>query len=306
MTPLASEGEDERSRKRSRPDDDDDDEEAGDGMEVEDISRHGKKPGGKSAGKGTKPRTVVRGVRGLVPMEVDKDGNQHVGGRLPESAIAEDGGEAVVIDDDEDEEEDIPLAKRPQLDEGERRRREVIKEKEREREEEVVRRMTKGVNAEDAGRDLSGQEIPAGVDVWEGVELVRLIFSLLSPKTTDVLQVQLPPRPAAIEQSRREIILPIVSSRNPDEKDTILLIGLKNLFQRQLPKMPREYITRLVLDKNHISMAIVKRGWKVVGGICYRPFVGRNFAEIVFCAVDSSEQIKVCLFVLSMCPHKLI
>jgi histone acetyltransferase len=56
--------------------------------------------------------------------------------------------------------------------------------------------------------------------------------------------------------------------------------------------MPREYITRLVLDKNHISVPIVKRGWKVVGGICYRPFESRGFAEIVFCAVDSSEQVK--------------
>jgi histone acetyltransferase len=57
--------------------------------------------------------------------------------------------------------------------------------------------------------------------------------------------------------------------------------------------MPREYITRLVLDKNHLSMAIVKRGWKVVGGICYRPFESRGFAEIVFCAIDSTEQVKV-------------
>jgi histone acetyltransferase len=88
-------------------------------------------------------------------------------------------------------------------------------------------------------------------------------------------------------------MLPVVTSRNPTEVASILLIGLKNLFQRQLPKMPREYITRLVLDKNHISMAIVKRGWKVVGGICYRPFEKRGFAEIVFCAVDSSEQVKV-------------
>jgi histone acetyltransferase len=57
--------------------------------------------------------------------------------------------------------------------------------------------------------------------------------------------------------------------------------------------MPREYITRLVLDNNHYSMAIVKRGWRVVGGICYRPFESRGFAEIVFCAVDSTEQIRV-------------
>ena len=88
-------------------------------------------------------------------------------------------------------------------------------------------------------------------------------------------------------------MLIVVASRNPSPVATILLIGLKNLFQRQLPKMPREYITRLVLDKNHISLAIVKRGWRVVGGICYRPFESRGFAEIVFCAVDSSEQIKV-------------
>ena len=57
--------------------------------------------------------------------------------------------------------------------------------------------------------------------------------------------------------------------------------------------MPREYITRLVLDDKHYSMAIVKRGWRVVGGICYRPFESRNFAEIVFCAVESTEQIRV-------------
>lgn len=57
--------------------------------------------------------------------------------------------------------------------------------------------------------------------------------------------------------------------------------------------MPREYITRLVLDKNHVSMAIVKRGLQVVGGITYRPFNKRKFAEIVFCAIDSSQQVKV-------------
>jgi histone acetyltransferase len=96
-----------------------------------------------------------------------------------------------------------------------------------------------------------------------------------------------------VEEAADEIRLTVVASRDPTPVASILLIGLKNLFQKQLPKMPREYITRLVLDKNHISMAIVKRGWRVVGGICYRPFESRGFAEIVFCAVDSSEQIKV-------------
>lgn len=39
-------------------------------------------------------------------------------------------------------------------------------------------------------------------------------------------------------------------------------------------------------------MAVVKKPLKVVGGITYRPFPGRMFAEIVFCAIASSEQVK--------------
>jgi histone acetyltransferase len=58
--------------------------------------------------------------------------------------------------------------------------------------------------------------------------------------------------------------------------------------------MPREYIARLIYDRNHLSMAIVKKPLQVVGGITYRPFNHRKFAEIVFCAITSSEQVKVC------------
>ncbi|OCF40322.1 histone acetyltransferase [Kwoniella heveanensis CBS 569] len=232
--------------------------------------KHGKKKPGKTAGKGREPRTVVRGAHGLIPMETDADGNQHVAGNLPDSALP-DGGQGGA----EGGEEDVQQVKRPELDENERKRRTEIKEKEREREAELVSRLTKGANVEGEEDGLGERQKGIDVEVWEGVELPKL-----------------PLRPAAVEQQNREIMLPVVSSREPNPVATILLIGLKNLFQRQLPKMPREYITRLVLDKNHISMAIVKRGWKVVGGICYRPFESRGFAEIVFCAVDSSEQIK--------------
>jgi histone acetyltransferase len=40
-------------------------------------------------------------------------------------------------------------------------------------------------------------------------------------------------------------------------------------------------------------MAIVKKNLVVVGGITYRTFPGRHFAEIVFCAVTSSEQVRL-------------
>ncbi|WWC89250.1 uncharacterized protein L201_004170 [Kwoniella dendrophila CBS 6074] len=247
-------------------DNDDNDEEADSSKKPH---KHGKKKPGKVPGKGREPRTVVRGQHGIVSMETDADGNQHLAGQPDELKPSE---------EDDGEEEEVPLSKRPAgLDEQERKRRTEIKEKEKEKEEELMRRMAKGTvtNIENGNKGISSNQEGIDVEIWEGVELPKL-----------------PLRPAAIEQSNKEIILPVVSSREPTQVATILLIGLKNLFQRQLPKMPREYITRLVLDKNHISMAIVKRGWKVVGGICYRPFESRGFAEIVFCAVDSSEQIK--------------
>lgn len=71
----------------------------------------------------------------------------------------------------------------------------------------------------------------------------------------------------------------------------IFLVGVKNIFSAQLPKMPKEYIVRLVLDRNHHSMCIVKKG-KVIGGICFRMFETQRFAEIVFCAITSTEQVK--------------
>ena len=78
-----------------------------------------------------------------------------------------------------------------------------------------------------------------------------------------------------------------------DPRSLVILTGLKTLFQKQLPKMPREYIARLVYDSNSKSLAIIKRGYKVVGGICYRPFPHRGFAEIVFFATNSADQEKV-------------
>ncbi|SPO26237.1 Histone acetyltransferase [Ustilago trichophora] len=98
-------------------------------------------------------------------------------------------------------------------------------------------------------------------------------------------------RPAVIEE-RTGLIQFRVVTNDDNHESMILLTGLKNIFQRQLPKMPREYISRLVFDRNHQSVAIVKRGLKVVGGITYRPFKQRKFAEIVFCAITSTEQVK--------------
>ncbi|KAK9364180.1 hypothetical protein V1504DRAFT_15327 [Lipomyces starkeyi] len=98
-------------------------------------------------------------------------------------------------------------------------------------------------------------------------------------------------RPAVIEERDSIIEFRVVNNDNSRE-NLMILTGLKNIFQKQLPKMPREYIARLVYDRSHLSMAIVKKPLTVVGGITYRPFASRKFAEIVFCAIASSEQVK--------------
>jgi hypothetical protein len=49
-------------------------------------------------------------------------------------------------------------------------------------------------------------------------------------------------------------------------------MGLKVIFSKQLPNMPREYICRLLLDRRHRSCALVARNGQVLGGITYRVF----------------------------------
>lgn len=94
-----------------------------------------------------------------------------------------------------------------------------------------------------------------------------------------------------IEEREGEIEFRVVN--NDSSHDSyIILTGLKCIFQKQLPKMPKDYIARLVYDRTHLSMAIVKKPLEVVGGITYKPFKGRQFAEIVFCAISSDQQVK--------------
>ena len=85
-----------------------------------------------------------------------------------------------------------------------------------------------------------------------------------------------PEKPSQAELRKGIIrIVPVENDGQP--RSSVILTGLKTLFQKQLPKMPREYIARLVYSRDHWSMAIVKRGFQVVGGITYRPFekIGR-------------------------------
>ncbi|SPO02121.1 probable histone acetyltransferase [Cephalotrichum gorgonifer] len=103
--------------------------------------------------------------------------------------------------------------------------------------------------------------------------------------------IPFPEKPAVIEERTGEIEFRVVNN-DGDRESLIVLTGLKCIFQKQLPKMPKDYIARLVYDRTHLSIAIVKKPLEVVGGITYRPFKGRRFAEIVFCAISSDQQVK--------------
>ncbi|XP_057781043.1 histone acetyltransferase GCN5 [Salvia miltiorrhiza] len=83
----------------------------------------------------------------------------------------------------------------------------------------------------------------------------------------------------------------VCASNDGVDKHMIWLIGLKNIFARQLPNMPREYIVRLLMDRNHKSVMVIRRN-TVVGGITYRPYISQNFGEIAFCAIAADEQVK--------------
>jgi histone acetyltransferase len=117
-----------------------------------------------------------------------------------------------------------------------------------------------------------------------------------SPKRSIILIIYVyqftdPLQPAVIEERNGEIEFRVVNNDN-ERESLIILTGLKCIFQKQLPKMPKDYIARLVYDRTHLSIAIVKKPLEVVGGITYRPFKGRKFAEIVFCAISSDQQVK--------------
>ncbi len=54
-----------------------------------------------------------------------------------------------------------------------------------------------------------------------------------------------------------------------DANKLMWLMQLQSLFSMQLPRMPKEYITRLVFDFKHKNMVLVKQGLKDMQGLLY-------------------------------------
>lgn len=75
------------------------------------------------------------------------------------------------------------------------------------------------------------------------------------------------------------------------------LVHVKYLFQRMLPKMPRDYILRQVFDENHCCMTLNEKIegkdelFRIIGAVLFRPCFERKLVEIVFLAVDSEYHV---------------
>ena len=112
--------------------------------------------------------------------------------------------------------------------------------------------------------------------------------------TSEVDAPKLTPLEREIYHARLEkegaLLFPIVRNDSTDAA-VKMLIQVKTVFTQQLPKMPRAYISRLVLDRQHVSLVCTFRG-EVVGGITYRPVMSQRMAEIVFCAVSAKHQVQ--------------
>ena len=147
-----------------------------------------------------------------------------------------------------------------------------------------------------------GQQ-PSPPEVVEGdidIDVVQSLYESVccrSPDATSSLLLEQAARDEAARSEERKGVISfhIVSnhlSKSISKENQIWLVGLLNVFSHQLPRMPKEYITRLVFDPKHKTLALVKDKTRVIGGICFRLFPSQGFSEIVFCAVSSNEQVK--------------
>lgn len=135
--------------------------------------------------------------------------------------------------------------------------------------------------------DVSGETIA------QILQVINDPKKMLGPES--VFPENAPRDEAAKQEERRGLISFHVVGNSLTQKVTkqtmSWLVGLQNVFSHQLPRMPKEYITRLVFDCKHRTLALIKDG-RPIGGICFRMFPSQGFTEIVFCAVTSSEQVK--------------
>ncbi|XP_039595215.1 histone acetyltransferase KAT2A isoform X1 [Polypterus senegalus] len=155
------------------------------------------------------------------------------------------------------------------------------------------RKLQESLTLEDAKRIRVLGDIPMEL-VDEVLMTITDPAAMLGPETSLLSANAARDETARLEERRGIIEFHVIGnslSQKSNKKILMWLVGLQNVFSHQLPRMPKEYITRLVFDPKHKTLALIKDG-RVIGGICFRMFPSQGFTEIVFCAVTSNEQVK--------------
>uniref|UniRef100_A0A4W3GSM9 K(lysine) acetyltransferase 2A n=1 Tax=Callorhinchus milii TaxID=7868 RepID=A0A4W3GSM9_CALMI len=154
------------------------------------------------------------------------------------------------------------------------------------------RKLADAMTLEDAKRIRVMGDIPMEL-VNEVMLTITDPAAMLGPETSLLSANAARDEAARLEERRGVIEFHVIGnslSQRSNKKIMMWLVGLQNVFSHQLPRMPKEYITRLVFDPKHKTLALIKDG-RVIGGICFRMFPTQGFTEIVFCAVTSNEAL---------------
>ena len=89
-----------------------------------------------------------------------------------------------------------------------------------------------------------------------------------------------------------EMSFKVVQNLEDYSRETLLLlVRAKEIFQVQLPKMPREYILKQAFDRKNSTMCMFVGGG-LIGAICFRMFPEERFCEVVFFAIDFKSQTR--------------
>ena len=145
-------------------------------------------------------------------------------------------------------------------------------------EESKLKQLIQTIEEEDKNRQFN-----------RGVEGLFTDPSSLIPEITSARD-----ETARVEERHGKIEFHVIGNsmnKRISRDDYLWLNALQNVISHQLPRMPKEYITRLVFDPKHRTLALIKNS-KPIGGICFRMFPIQGFTEIVFLAITSSEQVK--------------
>lgn len=156
------------------------------------------------------------------------------------------------------------------------------------------RRLAEPVSQEECKRARVIGDIPMEL-INEVMATISDPTAMFGPEQPSLLSAHCARDEAARLEERRGVIeFHVIGNslqHKPNKRVLMWLVGLQNVFSHQLPRMPKEYITRLVFDSKHKTLSLIKDG-RVIGGICFRMFPSQGFTEIVFCAVTSNEQVK--------------